>query len=37
MTEQIKSLDFVMRKAEFIERAPLGLIQQVRSIIAQIV
>ena len=37
MTEQIKSLDFVTRKAEFIEHAPMGFIQLIRSIVARIV
>lgn len=35
MTEQIKSLDFEARDAEFHETAPMGLVQQVRSIINQ--
>ncbi len=37
MTEQIKSLDFISRKAEFIEYAPFGFIQHVRSIVAQFI
>jgi mRNA interferase MazF len=37
MTEQIKSLDFVIRKAEFVEHSSTGFIQHIRAIIAQIV
>lgn len=35
MTEQIKSLDFLARKAQYIETAPLVLLHRVRSVISQ--
>ena len=37
MTEQLKSLDYLARNAEYIERAPVGFVQYVRGIIAQVV
>ena len=37
MTEQLKSLDYHARKAQFIEELPIGFIHQVRRIIAEFI
>ncbi len=37
MTEQLRSLDFEARKAQYVEAAPVGFVHMVRGIVAQFI